>query len=160
MLDGKANKFMSGGNRQRESFKSKAMGSGKVEGGTKNPVKAEHAGNNAGEGESTTTITHHGDGTHTVQHHDGETTEHPNHGHMLMTIHAKHAEGPGAHIHAHPEGGATTHHVGHDGMVEGPHDHASVDEGAEHVKQMIGEDGQNGSLNMTDGEDGGMPGLY
>ena len=159
MLDGKPHKY--GANFQREAFGRKAGAGDKNEsargGGTdrtdtkiKTPP-AEH-------GEATTQITHHADGSHTAVHSDGETSEHPHLGHLAMTLHAKHLGGDGAHIHAHGgmhDGGAgmegaephhtvTTHHVGADGVVEGPHHHASMDEANSHLAGMIGQDGEGG----------------
>lgn len=159
MLDGKANKYMSGGNAQREGFKKSALGGSKGAPAGKGG-KAEAESETKGDG-STTTITHNGDGSHSVMHADGEKSEHPNTGHMLMTMHAKHSEGPGMHAHQH-EAGVTTHHVGHDGMVEGPHEHGSADEAGEHMKQMLGDDGGNGAVEQSDGmqQHGGMPALY
>lgn len=161
MLDGKKNKYMKGGNAQREKFANggeKAGEKAKPEDGkVKGPVEE---GDKPGDGDASTTITHHADGSHTVQHHDGETSEHPTPGHMLMGLHAKHADGDGMHVHNHGEG-VTTHHVGMDGMVEGPHEHGSSEEAAEHMKQVLGQDGGNGSMEMSDGmPEHGMPSLY
>lgn len=163
MLDGKPKKYMSGGNKQRESFGEKVGKSGGSEGKDKGetPVKSSKT-----EGESnTTTITHNGDGTHTAEHSDGERSEHPSMGHLAMHLHGKHEGGMAMHAHAH-DSGVTTHHVGHDGMVEGPHEHGSADEAGEHMKQMLGEDGGNGAMEMSDGmapaggHGSAMPTLY
>ncbi len=131
-LDGKKPKQTSGGNREREAFNSHVSEAGKkpAMGGEKKP--------GMNDGGSSTTIEHHGDGSHSVHHADGEHSDHPTTGHMLMALHAKHAEGDGGHLHAHPEGTATTHHVGMDGMVEGPHEHASAEDGANHLSSMMG----------------------
>lgn len=163
ILDGKANKHgsthgssMRGGNVQREKFasesSSKSKGEDKPETKVKGPAEGE---------ESSTTITHHADGTHTAEHSDGEKSEHPNLGHLAMHMHGKHEGGMAMHAHEH-DGGVTTHHVGMDGMVEGPHDHASADEAGEHMKQVLGSDGGNGAMNMSDGMEpkGSMPSLY
>lgn len=171
MFDGKggggkmAGKKMSGGNKQREAFgggSGSSSGSGSGGGKDKTDTKI-NAPKGAGEGqgdEATTQITHHADGSHTAVHSDGETSEHPSFGHLAMHMHSKHAGGEGMHAHKH-ESGVTTHHAGMDGMVEGPHEHGSVDEAAEHMKSMMGEDGGNGSMEMSDGEsDAGMPTLY
>jgi hypothetical protein len=143
MLDGKPHKY--GANMQRESFGRKANESGNGKDRTDTKIKtppAEH-------GEATTQITHHADGTHTAVHSDGETSEHPHLGHLAMALHSKHLGGDGAHIHAHggmggEEGAVTTHHVGADGVVEGPHHHASMDEANSHLASMIGQDGEGG----------------
>ena len=151
-LDGKQK---SGGNMQREKF---AKGAAEPEPKTKGaPMK----GSGEHEGEPTTEITHHADGSHTAVHSDGETSEHPHMGHMAMHLHAKHSDGEAMHAHKH-EAGVTTHHVGADGQVEGPHEHGSTDEAAEHMKQVLGEDGGNGSMEMSDGmsEPHSMPALY
>lgn len=161
MLDGKAKKYMSGGNKQREAFGEKAS---KMPSGGKDRTDPKVAGEHEGSG-NTTTITHNGDGTHTAQHSDGETSEHPSMGHLAMHMHGKHEGGMA--MHAHHDGmGVTTHHVGHDGMVEGPHQHGSADEAGEHMKQVLGEDGGNGAMEQSDGMQpagrGGaaMPTLY
>jgi hypothetical protein len=154
MLDGKP-KMKSGGNVQREKFASGGGGKDRTDPKVKGPAP-EKAG-----GEATTEITHHGDGTHTAVHSDGETSEHPSMGHLAMHMHAKHGDGEAMHVHKH-ESGVTTHHVGMDGAVEGPHDHGSTDEAAEHMKSMLGEDGGNGAMEMSDGmsPEDAMPSLY
>lgn len=163
-MDGK--KKQSGGNVQREKFGYHAGGGGKAmpeDRKVKGDVGVGDSPTDNGDG-ATTTITHHGDGTHSVEHADGEKTDHPTTGHMLMTMHAKHTGEPGGHIHAHGAG-ATTHHVGHDGMVEGPHEHGTTEEAADHMKAMLGEDGGNGAMEMSDGmqpsmHQGAGPTLY
>jgi hypothetical protein len=108
------------------------------------------------EGEGTTTITHKGDGTHSIQHHDGETSEHPSMGHAAMHLAMKHDGGDAhGHIHAH-DGGATTHHVGMDGEVQGPHEHGSVEEGMGHLASAM--EGGGGEENAMPGAAGGMGG--
>lgn len=136
MLDGKANKYMSGGNTQREAFKKSSDGAPK-----KDKTDTKVAGAPAEEGEATTTITHHADGTHSTS----GGVEHAPLGHALMSIHAEHGDGEGMHVHKH-EGGVTSHHVGMDGVVEGPNEHASSDEAGEHMKQMLGDGGGNGAM--------------
>lgn len=145
MLDGKANKYSSGGNSQREAFGKKASEGSKPE--PKMSAKAD-----TGDGEATTTITHHADGSHTAVHSDGETSEHPSSGHLAMHMHAKHGHGEAMHVHKH-EGGVTTHHVGMDGMVEGPSEHGSTAEAGDHMQAMLGEDGGNGALEEAGGDD-------
>jgi hypothetical protein len=154
MLDGKANKYMRGGNVQRESFAKKA-------GGEKAEPEPKTKGTAKEGGEATTEITHHADGSHTAHHSDGEVSEHPHMGHLAMHLHAKHGDGEAMHVHKH-EAGVRTHHVGMDGVVEGPHEHGSVDEAGEHMKAMLGDDGGNGAMNMSDGIEphGEMSTLY
>lgn len=88
---------------------------------------------------SETKIVHHEDGTHTLHHPDGTQTHHPTMGHAAMHLAAMHDGGEHGHIHAHPEGGATTHHVGMDGQVNGPDEHEGVGEAAEHLEGMMGD---------------------
>ena len=102
-----------------------------------------------GESIGKTEIHHMQDGSHTVKHHDGETSQHPNASHMAAHLAAKNDGGEHGHIHAKPEGGATTHHVGMDGQVTGPDEHSSVGEAADHLSGMMGE----GEMP----EQGGMP---
>lgn len=156
-LDGKEKPRQSGGNVQRES-----LGSGKAM-----PEAKTHGGE--GGSESSTTIQHHADGSHTVQHHDGETSEHPSTGHMLMGLHAKHESGDGMHVHKHdgmpnhphegmePHHAVTTHHVGMDGQVEGPTHHGSVDEAGQHMQQVMGEDGGNDAVSGMSPMDSEIP---
>lgn len=137
-MDGKQKSPMSGGNRERESFGKKvsSMSSSKMGGEKpKSPMMGEGGG-------SKTSIEHHPDGSHTVTHHDGEVSEHPNHGHMAAHLHAKHAGGEVGNMHAH-EGGATTHHVGPDGSVQGPMEHGSPQEGADHMASMMSDGPEN-----------------
>lgn len=86
-------------------------------------------------------------------------TEHPP-GSAGSPVHehlaAMHEEMGGKHMHMHHDGMGgphITHHVGHDGMVQGPHEHASADEAANHARQFFGEDETGGE---SDGSgDGG-----
>lgn len=84
----------------------------------------------------------HGDGSfHTVSK-EGEQTEHPTVGHMLM--HVAHSSAP-EHGHTHvmhnAEGGHTSHHVMQDGEIQGPHEHPDMESLAEHMRGMTGEGG-------------------
>ena len=153
MLDGKPKKHMSGGNVERENFMDKAMKPAEKKAAPKEP-KGEPDGD-----EPTTTITHHADGTHTAVHSDGQTDEKMPLGHHAMMMHSKHGDGEAGHIHAHMDG-ATTHHVGMDGQVQGPNDHASVGEAADHMKQMLGEDGGNGAVEQAGPPQHGVGNLY
>jgi hypothetical protein len=56
-------------------------------------------------------------------------------GEMLQALHEK-MGGKHMHVHAH-DAGVTTHHVGEDGMVEGPHEHTSMEEAASHIHQVM-----------------------
>jgi hypothetical protein len=56
---------------------------------------------------------------------------------MLQELHAKHG-GKHMHVHAHDQG-VTTHHIGDDGNVEGPHHHASTQEAADHMHMVMGD---------------------
>lgn len=146
MLDGVPKK-PSGGNAQRERFNEES---------TKNPApKAKPASEPDGD-ESTTTIKHNGDGSYTATHSDGETSEHPNMGHLAMALHAKHGDGEAMHVQKGMDG-VTTHHVGLDGQVQGPDQHGTMDEATQHMTQMLGEDGGNGAIEMTDGADAMPP---
>lgn len=132
MFSGKKepSKIRSGGNVERENFKAKvaAMPRGQSEGESKPPA--------GGGGE--TSIMHHPDGTHEVTHHDGEKTTHPNMGHMLMTLHAKHSPDEGHHIESHADGSHTSHHADMAGMVSGPHEHPDGGALMDHMGGMIG----------------------
>ena len=91
-----------------------------------------------GEGNETKII-HHPDGTHEMHHSDGEVSKHPNAGHMAAHLHAKHAGGEVGNMHS--DGGkVTTHHVGADGEVNGPTEHASPEEGGNHLAMMMSGD--------------------
>lgn len=142
-------KKSSGGNVQRENFGKKSSG-----GGESKPEPEPKA-----EGGSTTTITHNADGSHSAKHSDGESSDHPSMGHLAMHLHSKHSDGEAMHVHKH-DGGVSTHHVGMDGMVEGPHDHADMGAASDHMQQVLGQDGMNGSMAIAGGSapDGGMGG--
>lgn len=63
-----------------------------------------------------------------------------------------HAKTGGKHMHIHSHGkGHTTHHVGDDGMAEGPNEHGDDEALAEHVKGVMGD-------GMPDAEDTPMNG--
>jgi len=87
----------------------------------------------------------HGDGSfHTVSK-DGEQTEHPHIGHMLMHVAHHHAPEHGHTHHMHmAEGGHTSHHVGQDGEVQGPHDAANLEELKGNMDQFLGEEEHEG----------------
>jgi hypothetical protein len=128
------------GQYQREAFKGH-VGSMPKSGGGASPMGGKVIGK--------TEIHHMEDGSHHIEHHDGEKSDHPSMVHAGVHMAAKHDGGEHGHIHAHPEGGATTHHVGMDGQVTGPDKHGSVGEAADHLSGMMGE----GEMP----EQGGMP---
>ena len=69
---------------------------------------------------------------------------------------AMHSEMGGKHMHVHSDGGKlTSHHVGEDGQVEGPHDHANMDALKQHMDQFLNEEGseQGGGDQMADSWD-------
>lgn len=148
----------SGGNREREAFANRAHESASRmrDGGHESKAGGmpEHSSPVIG----TSTVHHHEDGSHSVEHHDGETTHHPSGGHMGVHMAAKHDGGEHGHIHAH-ERGATTHHVGMDGEVSGPHEHESVQEGGNHLMDMMGDGPENETSSVMghqepDGDEG------
>ena len=64
---------------------------------------------------------------------------------------AMHAESGGKHMHVHHDGMSfTTHHVGDDGEVQGPHDHQNLEELKAHMDQFFDEEGQEGHSGMHD----------
>lgn len=121
-----------GGNHEREAFREKVSKVSPM-GGDKMPAK--ESGGSSGE----TSIKHEADGTHTVKHADGEETKHPNMGHALMTVHAKHSASEGHHIESHPDGKHTSHHADMAGMVSGPHEHEDGKALMDHMGQMVDE---------------------
>lgn len=141
-------------NHQREQFQQKV----KEHMQTNRDKDMEHAGEERHLDH--TKIEHHEEGKHpqgapegtmhTIHHHDGEVSHHPTMGHAAMHLAAKHDGGEHGHIMPHPGGGATTHHVGMDGEVQGPHTHPSEDEGYDHLKGNIGEASE---MPMGDGDE-------
>lgn len=131
---------------QRMAFKEHMGSMSKPGGGEKS----------GGEATGKTEVHHMADGGVHVEHHDGEKSDHPSMGHAAMHMAAKHDGGEHGHIHAHPEGGATTHNVGMDGQVNGPEEHGSVGEAADHLSGMMG-DGempeQGGAMPSGGGQD-------
>ena len=56
---------------------------------------------------------------------------------------AMHVEMGGKHMHVHSDGMKhTTHHVGEDGEVQGPHDHENIEALKQHMDQFLNEEGQ------------------
>jgi len=68
---------------------------------------------------------------------EGETADGSDVPKILEDLHAKHG-GKHMHVHAH-EAGVTTHHIGEDGMVEGPHEHPDMAAAADHMHMMMGD---------------------
>lgn len=63
------------------------------------------------------------------------------HGGVPEHLKALHEEMGGKHFHGHVhESGVTTHHIKEDGKVEGPHEHESMDEASDHLKQVMNEE--------------------
>lgn len=76
--------------------------------------------------------------------HDGGGVE----GHLQ----ALHSELGGKHMHVHQhEGGLTSHHVGEDGKVEGPHDHESTEQLKEHMAKFFDEEAHESPSEDHDG---------
>jgi len=54
---------------------------------------------------------------------------------------AMHAQMGGKHMHVHHDGMThTTHHVGEDGQVQGPHDHENIEAVKEHLGKFFNEE--------------------
>lgn len=56
----------------------------------------------------------------------------------LSEMHAEHG-GQHMHVHQGEDGAITTHHVGHDGKVEGPHEHPDMETVKDHMDAVMGE---------------------
>jgi hypothetical protein len=93
---------------------------------------------------SHTTLHDHGDGTFHLEHEDGSSTESPHIGHALMSMASKHSDGMHMHVHQHPTEGLKTHHVGDDGQVQGPHDHANIEALKDHLGKFFNEEEHEG----------------
>ena len=81
-------------------------------------------------------------------------------GHKLMTEAAAHPDG-GKHMHVHHDGAKfTTHHVGEDGEVQGPHDHENLESLKDHMAQFFDEEeheGEGKQYGAGGGEEHGAP---
>jgi hypothetical protein len=88
----------------------------------------------------------HGDGTYHTVTPDGNETQHPHMGHALMHLAAHHGGGEGKHMHVHQDGmgNHTSHHVGEDGKVQGPHDHDNLEALKAHMSKFLDEEEQEG----------------
>ena len=75
-------------------------------------------------------------------------------GHAMMEAAAEHPIG-GKHMHVHQDhmGKLTSHHVGEDGEVQGPHEHGNLEALKQHMSQFFDEEGQEG---MGGEHEGGM----
>jgi hypothetical protein len=73
------------------------------------------------------------------------------HGGVPEHLKAMHAEMGGKHMHVHQhEGGLTSHHVGEDGKVEGPHDHENTEALKEHMGKFFDEEEHEPSMHHDD----------
>ena len=132
MAFGKAMEAM--GSKKPKMADSKMGGSMKGKAAPKPEGKVEGEG---GEGESSTTITHHADGSHSI---DGE--QHPTHLHMLAALGHKVTGGDKHHI-AHHDGLAVhTHGIRESGEHAGPMTHNSAEEAKEALGQFLDEEAQ------------------
>jgi len=67
---------------------------------------------------------------------EGETADGSDVPKLLEELHAKHG---GKHMHVHHDGiTMTSHHIGDDGVVEGPHEHATTDDLKSHMDMAFG----------------------
>lgn len=124
------------------------------------PMSAMHHEPAASGSGTETTITHHPTGELEVHHSDGEVSKHPNAGHMAAHLHAKHTGGEVGNMHRDEATGKTiTHHVGPDGEVQGPMEHDSPQDGADHLCQsMCGDDANQAAGYEPDGDE--SEGMY
>lgn len=67
----------------------------------------------------------------TGEHEGGDVGEH------LKALHEAHG-GRHMHVHQSDEAHVTTHHVDEDGQVQGPHEHASMDDLHNHLESVFG----------------------
>ena len=86
--------------------------------------------------------------------------ESPHIGHQLMQQASESPEG-GKHMHVHHDGMKyTTHHVGEDGEVQGPHEHGNMEALKDHMAQFFDEEeheGEGRSYGAGGGEEHGAP---
>jgi hypothetical protein len=99
--------------------------------------------------EKTTTITHHADGTHTMEH-DGETSEHPDHLHMMAHL-GHNLTGEKHHVAHHDGMSITTHGVHESGEHEGPQQHNSAEEAKESFGKFMDEEAKEPEHQQADG---------
>lgn len=64
-------------------------------------------------------------------------------GDVASHLSALHAASGGKHIHVHDDGlgTITSHHVGEDGEVQGPHNHENIEALKQHMDQFLNEEG-------------------
>jgi hypothetical protein len=92
-----------------------------------------------------------GKGQHKPQHDGGGIEEH------LKAIHEKTGGGKHMHVQHHEHDGSyTTHHVTEDGKVEGPHEHANLEELKNHQDKFFNEEEHEGGGHSSDSEPGLM----
>lgn len=65
----------------------------------------------------------------------------------------------GKHMHVHQDemGGYTSHHVGHDGQIEGPHEHENMEALKDHMDQFFEEEANEGGEPERDWGGRGAP---
>lgn len=84
----------------------------------------------------------------------GAALEEPEHSSVHEHLSALHAEHGGKHMHVHHDGmSITSHHVGEDGEVQGPHNHENIEALKEHLGKFFDEE-----ANEWKGEDYGHAG--
>lgn len=105
---------------------------------SKSPDPKMQSAEHEAEGEKMSSMHDHGDGSfHTMK--DGAREEHPDMGHALMAM-ASHHKPEGKHFHAHHDGMSVHSHGSAAGEHDGPNEHASTDEAADHMKNYLSDD--------------------
>jgi hypothetical protein len=68
-------------------------------------------------------------------------------GDVKSHLEALHAATGGKHLHVHDDGlgSITSHHIGEDGEVQGPHSHENLEALKQHMDQFLDEEGHEGS---------------
>ena len=151
-------------NSQRAMAADKMAGGGKPMAAPKMggaAVAEKPMGEDTGESVGHITIHKHADGGYRTETHDGQTEQHPHLGHALMHA-AAHHEPDAKHMHVQHDGMSgemTSHHVGEDGGVQGPHQHPDAEAAGEHMKQFMAEEGREGGGDWGKHEGGGMEGM-
>ena len=77
----------------------------------------------------------------------------------LENMHAQHG-GRHMHITEHEHGGMTSHHIGHDGQVEGPHDHENIEALKDHLGRFFNEEENEYTDNQHQEHGAGEPSEY
>jgi hypothetical protein len=91
-------------------------------------------------GKASTTLHDHGDGSYHTEGSDGEKVEHPDIGHALMHMAGKHSDGEHMHAHKGEDGSLTSHQVGEDKQVQGPHNHENIEALKDHMGKFLNEE--------------------